>query len=834
MKMVTPMKEVTSSASTATGEPRTNHCLDCPYGGKAITSRGNPSAEIVIVGEAPGAQEMSTGRPFVGPSGIMLKRELARVGIDLEECYIANSLNCRPPKKKTSKELERPSPTAVRACNRRLVNEIAQAPRKLVIGLGGTALKSLTNSDTGSILASRGQAFDHPAGFTVLPTLHPAAVLRGGSLLPLLQSDLRYAVDIMEGRRKDAGKTEYAVVESDEEVNRAIDGLMRREYLACDIETATVLRTASLLCFGICWEKNKVLIFPMEVIKRHHARFKELFENPRIKWIFHNGKFDSYYLNREGFKFDIAEDTMLIHYNLDETPGTHGLKQLAAIELGANEWADELKPWLGGTAGGGKLGTSFQVIPREPLYKYLAADCDYTWQLWGVLRPRMEKDPILVKVYEKILIPASNFLREVESHGMWIDPDRVYELRKDVTERMAVLLAELREMAEEITKGEVKELNPNSPKQIQTVVFKHLRLKPLPEEKDNFVPGSTNKDNIDRMQPHPFTTKLLKYRRLAKALGTYIDGLVKKLNPDGRLRSVYLIHGTVTGRLSSGAPNLQNVTRYDPRDPEAVNVKSMFAAPPGRMLVEMDFSQAELRCLAALSGDPLLIDVYNNDRDLHDEVSLKMWGPNFSGEQRRQTKTLNFGVCYGLTAPNIAKRWRMPVPRAQKMIEDWFKIMPGVKAWLDEMAEYPRRGKPIRTPTGRLRRWGLIDKTTIHTLMNEARNAKLQPTASDMTLLAGILVQNELKRLNASVINLVHDSLVIECPDDPETLKYIVNYVQGIMEQVPVKILKTNVVPFKVDVKIGPNWGLLEAKDQEDDFSWVFDEEEISEEAIYA
>lgn len=780
-------------------------CERCPYQrSRVIGPRGPEDSRIAVVGEAPGREELKRGKPFVGPSGKLLKAQCDEVGIDLSGVYITNSLSCMP----TKNGGEKIPRSVIAGCRERLMTQLTSYPRDLVIGLGGTAFRSLSGKETPGILSARGQVFDYNSSagsFPVLPTIHPAFVLRtGGAQLPLLTKDLRYAREIIEGRRREPGTVKWAVVEDDDEVALAIRGLKSCRLLALDIESGSLNRESPMLYVGIAWEKNKVLIFPWNIVLAHHSAFKSLFESDSIEWIFHNGQFDTSFLVREGFNIRISHDTMLAAYVLDETKGTHGLKYLAATELGSNEWVDDIRGWLSKDA-------SFQVIPRTNIVKYLAKDADSTFQLHPILQNRIDTDRKLRRVYDTILVPGANLFREVEMHGFWLDTAASNKLRDELKDKITAVKLELIKMAREISGGRMRDYNPSSVPQTRRILYGYLRLEPIEEERRYFG-GTTRRDDLERLESHPFVDTLLAYRKMTKTDGTYIRGVPAKVGSDNRLHTKFKLIGTVTGRPSSEEPNMMNIPKYDDEKPGPydVNVKLMFGAPKGRTLIELDYSQAELRLLAALSGDEGLIEIYREGRDLHSEVAAKMFGPDFTDFERRAAKTINFGVVYGLTAAGVAKRLKISEADAQKHIDTWFAAMPRAQRYLEWCASHPMRGKPLRSPTGRLRRWGLVDESTIYKLRNQAKNAPIQVGASDFTLISATTVQPRLREeWDASVVNYIYDALVIEAPNDPVTIDEVARYVSGVMSDTPTRYVG-DTVPFTVDVKVGRNWGQLE------------------------
>jgi DNA polymerase-1 len=249
---------------------------------------------------------------------------------------------------------------------------------------------------------------------------------------------------------------------------------------------------------------------------------------------------------------------------------------------------------------------------------------------------------------------------------------------------------------------------------------------------------------------------------------------------------------------------MQNV----PRDPA---VRNIFQAPPGHVLIEFDYSQVELRVLAVFADDTFLKKVYSDGRDLHDEVSAALfpgWDKNtlLGKEQRIRAKFLNFGIAYGRGAKSIHEEFGMPMGEAQRMIRDWFRRAPEAAQYIEECRRAPTEGRQLKTPFGRRRRFNLVTRDNLVPIQNEAVNFAIQSTASDLTLLSAIRMHDQLvKRWNAHVTNLVHDSILVEVPEDAD-IEGLVDYVKETMSSLPRNILHTD-VPFVVDASIGTRWG---------------------------
>ena len=294
----------------------------------------------------------------------------------------------------------------------------------------------------------------------------------------------------------------------------------------------------------------------------------------------------------------------------------------------------------------------------------------------------------------------------------------------------------------------------------------------------------------------PFVRHLLAYRKAQKSLGTYVEAVEKAVQEDGRIRAVFNLTTTVTGRLSSSEPiNLQNI----PRD---LMLRGMFGAPPGRVIVEADYSQAELRVLGHLSFDPFLLDTYQAGRDLHDDVARSIFGPGFTKEQRTAAKTINFGIAYGLSAHGLSAQLGISQEQAQEMITSWYARLPKAKAYLDSCKRAPLEGKVLVTPFGRHRRYGLVNAGNQDAVQREASNFVIQSTASDLTLLSAITLAYHLPA-RAGIVNIVHDSILVEC--DEADGEAVARLMLQVLRSVPARALRSS-LPFDADAKIGRHW----------------------------
>jgi DNA polymerase-1 len=760
-------------------------CATCPFKGKPVGARGNIRAPIVIVGEGPGRDELRAGKPFVGPSGDILWKTIPE-GYNIDEDIYVTNATCCFPRNKTPGTME----TATKLCHERLMAELKAYPRKVILTLGNPALWSVTGNYNGKITQVRGSVIASPlASVGVIPAVHPAALMRGTGSYRQFRRDIHYAFDLLDGAplRK---PTENRYVEvQDQDLNEIVSILCGADYLAADVETTGFSHKFDrILCLGIARVPEITYVFKPEQL----PKLRRLFEKETIRWIWHNGKFDVKFLWKLGLPARVDEDPMLLSYALDENPGQHDLEQIAGDMLGAPDYKWESAQYLK------KKTDTFEKIPWPILCRRVGRDCSFTLQIWELLREEVRQDKHLERLYTKTLLPASACLADVEDYGILVDLERIEENGKKFGAEYDALVKELQTYIG-------YPINPNSPIQVAELLFDKLKF---PQRRKR----STSKEVLAKLPDHPVVKLLRKIRKVGKAYSTYVKGMKKHIKADGCIYTTTLIHGTRTGRLASRKPNLQNI----PRDPQ---LRGMFIARPGRRFIELDYNQAELRCLADLSGDDWLCELYNStSRSLHNEMSIFLFGENYTEEQRMRAKAVNFGIPYGRQAGSIAEEFDQPVAEAQKWIDGWFERCPKAEKFINKCRNVPRVGGTMITPFGRKKRHHLVTRELLGDLQNEAANFPHQSIASDMTLHSAIAIsvdksvikaQKLLKEFDARIIILVHDSILIEAPDNEEVCREIIKVVLDVMHRMaPAWGLRR--VPFIADAKWGTRWGSLE------------------------
>jgi DNA polymerase-1 len=737
-----------------------------------------------------------------------------RAGIEESQVYFTNAMQCRPTVGVP------PKPEAIDACRTRLFEELAQHEHQVIISLGNSALRSLLKNHSLKITRERGKATKNGIG-TVVATYHPALILRSFSQFPQFVADLKYAATFMNGGTiKTLGDTKWDLVTS-ENFDKVTSFLLKHQYLGADIETGGFgPREDEVLCLSVAWAPNRAAVFPlMHPLDKgrlwtsdptYFDKMKTFLEAAGPRWVWQNGKFDTSFFLEMDIEGRVDDDVMLLHYTQTEIGGVHDLAQMGSDYLGAPNWKDKMAEEAIAKGFIKSKKESYRKIPPSILYPYNARDADVTLQLYHRLKADQDAGKGSWKLYNHLLIPASRFLSTVERRGMYVNTEYMDSADKAYRARAEVQFNDILEVVDPIWNpfaytrkvGAVKvpkKFNPGSPKQLLYVLrdLKGYKIKNTRDETLKELP-----------QNDPLVAALRKYRKTIKVIGTYIEGVQRRIEDDGRVHSTYLLHGTTTGRLSSRNPNMQNV----PRD---ATIRNVFQAPPGYRLLELDYSQVELRVLAVFSQDEVLMGDFYAGRDLHSVVAAALYPDWISRkdtvrghEERIRAKFLNFGVAYGRGAKSLVEEFHMSMAEASAIVREWFQRIPKAAAFISECRAAPTQGRTLQTPFGRRRRFGLVTKDNLNGLENEAVNFPMQSTASDLTLLSAMRSSAQLRQTwEAHIINLIHDSILIEVPEDADVAA-LTAYMTGVMQETPRTVLKTD-MPFVVDAKEGTRWGDL-------------------------
>jgi DNA polymerase I len=430
---------------------------------------------------------------------------------------------------------------------------------------------------------------------------------------------------------------------------------------------------------------------------------------------------------------------------------------------------------------------------------------------YAELEKRIATTGSLDEVYERIEKPLIPVLRGMETHGVCIDVKVFETLRKKYR-------AELEEIQARIFTAAGREFNVSSPKQLGEVLFDEMELK-VPGakgggKKTSTGQRSTKESELEKLRDvHPIISDILEYRQLQKLLGTYVESIPTLLDTDGRLHAQFLQTGTVTGRMASANPNLQNIPI---RSDRGRAIRDAFIAPKGFTLLGLDYSQIELRLAAMLSGDERLIEIFKSGRDVHQEVAaavFKVSAENVDREMRRRAKIINFGILYGMGVNALKAQLGTSTAEAHQFYEDYFRTFNTLAEYLESTRGVARRQGFTETLFGRRREFPGIKSPLPYVRAQAERmaiNAPIQGTQADIIKLAMVQITQMLERENATedvhLILQVHDELVFEVRT--EKLEQFTKEIQTIMEQV-LPEEDTKGIPILASAKTGPNWGQM-------------------------
>ncbi|MDR2871160.1 MAG: DNA polymerase I, partial [Xanthomonadaceae bacterium] len=485
------------------------------------------------------------------------------------------------------------------------------------------------------------------------------------------------------------------------------------------------------------------------------AALKPIFEDNELCKVGQHGKYDMHVLARYGIRvFGYADDTMLESFVWNSTATRHDMDSLARRYLGYETIEYET------VVGKGAKQIPFSQVGVDDATRYAAEDADITLRLHQSLTQKLRTEPALEKVYREIEIPLVPVLARMEANGVMVDAGELRRQSADLSRRMLDAQLKAAELAG-------RSFNPDSPKQLQAILFDELKL-PVLVKTPKGQP-STNEEALEAIADlHELPRVILEYRGLAKLRSTYTDKLPEMINPDtGRVHTSYHQAGAATGRLSSSDPNLQNIPI---RTEDGRRIRRAFVAPPGRKLVACDYSQIELRIMAHLSGDAGLLQAFASGVDVHRATAAEVFGRRIdevTASERRAAKAINFGLMYGMSAFGLARNLGISRGQAQDYVALYFSRYPGVHEFMERMRRQAHEQGYVETLFGRrlyLNDIGVRNQNLRAGAERAAINAPLQGTAADIIKRAMFAVDHWLTahRRQALMILQVHDELVLE------------------------------------------------------------------------
>ena len=602
---------------------------------------------------------------------------------------------------------------------------------------------------------------------------------------------------------QDLSQKDYQAVTEPRALDRLVETLVSARRFALDTETTSVdPMRARLVGLSFAVVAHQAWYVPCG----HHpdvvpealsletvlARLRPVLEDPGVEKIGQNIKYDWIVLARHGISLaGVTRDTMLASYLISPSKRAHNLDQMALDHLGHHTIKFEA------VAGKGKDQVTFDRVPLKKAVPYACEDADLTLMVHDVLMPILEKQG-LGELYASVEMPLVPVLTAMEMTGIAVDPDRLRELSRSFQDQ-------LEEIEEQVYARAGEPFNIRSSQQLGHILFEKLGL-PVQKKTKKKTGYSTDVDVLTALADrHELPALVLRHRTLAKLKSTYTDALLELIHPEtGRIHTSFNQTVAATGRLSSSDPNLQNIPV---RTEEGRQIRGAFVPRPGWVLMSADYSQIELRILAHCSQDPILIDGFQKDEDIHARTAAEVFQvlPGMiDPELRRQAKAINFGIVYGMSPFGLSKQLGISRKMAQTYIDHYFKRYAGVQVYMDRAVTEARDLKQTSTLLGRLRPLPEIDSTnrTVRQFAERiAINTPIQGTAADLIKLAMIRVSEALARegLESLMLLSVHDEILFEVPEgeNDRMQEMVTRVMEGVWDLE---------VPLKVNIGVGSNW----------------------------
>ncbi len=595
----------------------------------------------------------------------------------------------------------------------------------------------------------------------------------------------------------------YISVVGDDAIKELIKTLSGEKEVCIDTETTGIdANNVQIVGLSFSIKEHEGYYIPIandgdgaDGAKHILSLFKPLFENTEITWIGQNLKYDFLVLKWYGVALKGKTfDTMLAHYVI-EPEGRRSMDLLSAQFLGYEPVSIET---LIGKKG--KNQGTMRDVALEQITEYAAEDADITLQLKHCFDPLLSKKGVN-KVFDEVENPLVRVLVDMEYEGVKVDTNFLSDYSK-------VLEEEAKKSEEKVFEQAGVRFNLASPKQLGEVLFDILKLDPK-AKKTKTGQYATGEDVLSKMaSKHKIVDDILNFRELTKLKSTYVDAIPELINPKtGRIHTSYAQAVAVTGRLSSTNPNLQNIPIRSERGREIR--KAFVPRDPSRVLVSADYSQIELRIVAAISGDPNMCEAFKQGKDIHTATAAKVYGieeADVTKEMRYKAKSVNFGIIYGQGAFGLAENLGISRTEAKEIIDNYKKEFPNIQKYMDQQINNAKELGFVETLMGR-KRWLRDINSSNFTVRGFAErnaiNSPIQGSAADMIKLAMIRVHNEMKKKHweSKMILQVHDELVFDAVESelPALKELILNCMTGAM-------ILPNEVPVEAEIGVGKNW----------------------------
>ena len=598
----------------------------------------------------------------------------------------------------------------------------------------------------------------------------------------------------------------YESITKEKDLDKWINILTEKTVISVDTETSSLNPLeADLLGISFSYEKNKACYIPLNhknvkgldkdlVLKK----IKPILEDPSIKKVGQNIKFDFIILKQNKIEINPLEDTMLISYTLDAGNNRHNLDTLSEIHL--NHKTISYKDLVGT----GKNKLNFFDTELSKATEYAAEDADVTLRLYNLLIKRLDEEK-LNKVYECFEKPMVQLLSKLEYNGIKVDDLYLKKLSKNFGEK-------LKKIEKEIYSIAGREFNIGSPKQLGEIIYNELKIAKLKKTKKGSLATSAKVLEDLALSGHKFPKEILEWRQISKLKNTYSDALQDHISKKTkRVHTSFLLAATNTGRLASSDPNLQNIPI---KSEEGREIRKAFIAEKENILISADYNQIEMRILADMADVKELKKAFKNGEDIHNLTASQVFNVSIkkvNDDLRRKAKAINFGIIYGITQYGLAKQISVSNQEALDFINSYFKKFPEIKDYMNSTIKTCRtRGYVSNIFGRRIHLRGINDKNfSIRSFQERAAiNAPIQGSAADIIRLAMIKINKlieEDKKLKTKMLLQIHDELIFECSKKDES--YIKKTVKDAMMSISSSEFHMFSIPLEVNINSGDNWG---------------------------
>jgi DNA polymerase-1 len=560
---------------------------------------------------------------------------------------------------------------------------------------------------------------------------------------------------------------------------------------------------AELVGISFSYEQNKACYIPLahkeKSLKKELVlkKVKPILEDPSIKKVGQNIKFDFIVLKQNGIEINPIDDTMLISYTLDAGSNRHNMDVLSEIHLGHKTITfKEL-------VGTGKKKLNFADIDIAKATEYAAEDADITLRLYENLKDRLDEEK-LNKIYEYFEKPMVKLLAKLEFNGIKVDANHLKKLSSAFEKK-------LKKIEKDIFSIAGKEFNIGSPKQLGEIIYNELKIAKLKKTRKGSLATNANVLEDLAFTGHKFPNLVLEWRQVSKLKNTYSDALQDHISlKTKRVHTSFLLAATNTGRLASSDPNLQNIPI---KSEDGREIRKAFVAEKGKVLISADYNQIEMRILADMANVKELKKAFKNNEDIHNLTASQVFNiplKKVNEDLRRKAKAINFGIIYGITQYGLAKQISVSNQEALDFINAYFKKFPEIKDYMNSTIKSCRTKGYVNNIFGRrIHLKGINDKNfSVRSFQERAAiNAPIQGSAADIIRLAMIKLDQLIEtdgKFKTKMLLQIHDELIFECSKDDK--EYVKKTIKDAMTSISSSDYHMFSIPLNVSINSGLNW----------------------------